>query len=79
MSLIIDYPGDCCDDILCFFTDDQKEYIKIGAVDSYSLCKAIRLGAYEGLIKSWEGKIKIVTSMGKQSTGKSYMVCIDMY
>ena len=43
-------------------------------MDSYSLCKAIRFGAYDGLIKSWEGKIKIVTSMGKQSTGKSYML-----
>ena len=52
--------------------DDQKEYIK--AVDAYSLCKAIRFGAYDGLIKSWEGPIKVVTSMGKQSTGKSYML-----
>ncbi|ETO12577.1 hypothetical protein RFI_24798 [Reticulomyxa filosa] len=28
--------------------------------------------AYDGLIKAWEGPVRIVTSMGKQSTGKSY-------
>eukprot|EP01083_Nonionella_stella_P205503 748291_1 len=54
--------------------DDQSEYTKEGTVGSRSLCKAIRFSAYDGLIKSWEGKIKVVTSMGKQSTGKSYML-----
>eukprot|EP01084_Bolivina_argentea_P221710 375461_1 len=54
--------------------DDQKQYEKAGLIDSYSLCKTIRFGAYDGLIKSWEGNIKIATSMGKQSTGKSNML-----
>ena len=52
--------------------DDQEKYHEAG--DAYSLCKAIRFGAYDGLIKSWEGPIRVVTSMGKQSTGKSYML-----
>ena len=56
------------------YTDDQREYIKAGAMNAYALCKTIRLGAYDALIKSWEGDIKIATSMGKQSTGKSYML-----
>eukprot|EP01084_Bolivina_argentea_P024954 46444_1 len=54
--------------------DDQTEYTKEQSIGSRSLCKVIRLSAYDGLIKSWEGQIKIVTSMGKQSTGKSYML-----
>src|SRR5690606_32349290 len=29
-------------------------------------------GVYDGLISSWNGPIKIITSMGKQSVGKSY-------
>eukprot|EP01083_Nonionella_stella_P110895 324855_1 len=54
--------------------DDQSQYTKVGTIGARSLCKAIRFSAYDGLIKSWEGKIKVVTSMGKQSTGKSYML-----
>ena len=52
--------------------DNQEEYVK--AVDTYDLAKAIRFGAYDGLIKHWDGPIKVVTSMGKQGTGKSYML-----
>ena len=57
-------------------TDDQTEYLSIGSVNARGLGQTIRFGAYDGLIKSWKGKIKVVTSMGKQSTGKSYMVCM---
>ena len=56
------------------YPDNQDSLFQAGTVDAYSLCKEIRFGAYDALIKSWEGKIKIVTSMGKQSTGKSYML-----
>ena len=33
------------------------------AAVAYSLAKAIRFGAYDGLIKSWEDPIRVVTSM----------------
>ena len=52
--------------------DDQKMYATAEDVDQ--LKKVIRFGAYDALIKSWKGPIKVVTSMGKQSTGKSYML-----
>eukprot|EP01119_Soliformovum_irregulare_P015879 TRINITY_DN4538_c0_g1_i3.p1 TRINITY_DN4538_c0_g1~~TRINITY_DN4538_c0_g1_i3.p1 ORF type:complete len:2418 (+),score=551.37 TRINITY_DN4538_c0_g1_i3:532-7785(+) len=32
----------------------------------------IRLGLYEAVLGGWDGPVKVVTSMGKQSTGKSY-------
>eukprot|EP01083_Nonionella_stella_P313593 1126408_1 len=54
--------------------DDESHYSKVGTIDSRSLCKGIRFSAYDGLIKAWEGKVKVVTSIGKQSTGKSYML-----
>ena len=46
----------------------------LAATVAYQLARCIRFGAYDGLIKSWEGPIRVVTSMGKQSTGKSYML-----
>ncbi|ETO06455.1 hypothetical protein RFI_30937, partial [Reticulomyxa filosa] len=50
--------------------DNQREYINTRSV--FQLRKEIRFGAYDALINSWEKDIKVVTSMGKQSTGKSY-------
>lgn len=54
--------------------DNQKEYSKLQSMTIYDLQSAIRFGGYDGLIKSHTGKIKVVTSMGRQSTGKSYML-----
>jgi hypothetical protein len=50
--------------------DNQKQYMDCENV--FKLHKEIRLGAYDALINNWNGPIKVVTSMGKQSTGKSY-------
>eukprot|EP01083_Nonionella_stella_P124201 374885_1 len=52
--------------------DNPSQYIQ--ATDCFSLCETIRFGAYDGLIKAWHGDIIVVTSMGKQSTGKSYLL-----
>eukprot|EP01084_Bolivina_argentea_P312020 540159_1 len=52
--------------------DDQRKYRKKNKMSKIDLCRAIRFGAYDGLIHSWPGEIKVVTSMGKQSTCKSY-------
>ncbi|ETO19811.1 hypothetical protein RFI_17418 [Reticulomyxa filosa] len=50
--------------------DYQQPYIH--AQNVFQLKKEIRFGAYDALIQSWEKNIKVVTSMRKQSTGKSY-------
>ncbi|ETN98196.1 hypothetical protein RFI_39317 [Reticulomyxa filosa] len=39
-----------------------------------SFVECIQFGGYDALINSWPGKIRVVSSMGKQSTGKSYML-----
>eukprot|EP01084_Bolivina_argentea_P104321 186803_1 len=52
--------------------DNQSEYRKKSKMNKIDLCRTIRFGAYDGFIHDWCGKIKVVTSMGKQSTGKSY-------
>jgi hypothetical protein len=38
----------------------------------YDLKAKISLGLYEALLNTWKGKILVISSMGKQSTGKSY-------
>eukprot|EP00117_Sycon_ciliatum_P041746 scpid14358/ scgid0547/ len=35
---------------------------------------AINFGLYEDIIKRWPGRVKVMSSMGKQSTGKSYLL-----
>src|SRR5690606_21809244 len=40
--------------------------------DTYDLKEKISLGLYEGILNTWKGKILVISSMGKQSTGKSY-------
>ena len=34
----------------------------------------ISFGCYDGVISEWKGPIRVVSSMGKQSTGKSYLL-----
>jgi uncharacterized protein YegL len=40
--------------------------------NAYDLQQRISFGLYETLFRNWNKSIKVVTSMGKQSTGKSY-------
>ncbi|KAH9309559.1 hypothetical protein KI387_037470 [Taxus chinensis] len=46
----------------------------ISYVDSISLANSIRFGFYDAVLNSWKGKIKVISSMGKQSSGKSYLL-----
>ncbi|ETO03015.1 hypothetical protein RFI_34397 [Reticulomyxa filosa] len=52
--------------------NDQARYAHCTTNGSFVDC--IRFGGYDALINSWPGKIRVVSSMGKQSTGKSYML-----
>ncbi|KAL3699205.1 hypothetical protein R1sor_017227 [Riccia sorocarpa] len=40
-------------------------------VDAISLANLVRFGLYEAAINEWTGPIKVISSMGKQSSGKS--------
>eukprot|EP01018_Ginkgo_biloba_P033752 Gb_25339 [translate_table: standard] len=42
--------------------------------DSISLANLMRFGFYEAVLNNWEGEIKVISSMGKQSSGKSYLL-----
>ncbi|KAH9289246.1 hypothetical protein KI387_033363, partial [Taxus chinensis] len=46
----------------------------INYVDSLSLANSVRFGFYDTVLNSWKGKIKVISSMGKQSSGKSYLL-----
>ncbi|KAH9291719.1 hypothetical protein KI387_043088 [Taxus chinensis] len=46
----------------------------ISYVDSVSLANSIRFGFYDVVLNSWKGEIKVISSMGKQSSGKSYLL-----
>ncbi|XP_075243518.1 uncharacterized protein LOC142337848 [Convolutriloba macropyga] len=39
---------------------------------AFDLVNEINLGFYESILNAWKGDIKVISSMGKQSTGKSY-------
>ncbi|XP_075241109.1 uncharacterized protein LOC142336283 [Convolutriloba macropyga] len=39
---------------------------------AFDLVEKIDLGFYDSIFSSWHGDIKVISSMGKQSTGKSY-------
>eukprot|EP01018_Ginkgo_biloba_P007841 Gb_06198 [translate_table: standard] len=43
-------------------------------VDSISLANLMRFGFYDAILNHWDGKIKVISSMGKQSSGKSYLL-----
>ncbi|CAM6093207.1 unnamed protein product [Calypogeia fissa] len=42
--------------------------------DAISLANAIRFGLYEAIYHGWAGPVKVISSMGKQSSGKSYLL-----
>ena len=43
-------------------------------MDNVSLVYSIHFGFYDAILNSWKGKIKVISSMGKQSSGKSYLL-----
>ncbi|KAK1937897.1 hypothetical protein P3T76_009634 [Phytophthora citrophthora] len=42
--------------------------------DALEIARSIRFGLLSPLLESWNGRCAVVTSMGKQSTGKSYFL-----
>ena len=40
----------------------------------YDLMNSISFGAYDQILESWKGPILVLSSMGRQSSGKSYML-----
>ena len=52
---------------------DKGKTISLETVKvAFDLTKKINFGFYESIFNSWTGKIKVISSMGKQSSGKSY-------
>lgn len=43
-------------------------------VDAISLANVLCFGLYEAVFDSWSGPVKVISSMGKQSSGKSYLL-----
>ncbi|ETN98212.1 hypothetical protein RFI_39302, partial [Reticulomyxa filosa] len=52
--------------------NNQARYAR--CITNSDFIERIRFGGYDALINSWPGKIRVISSMGKQSTGKSYML-----
>ena len=52
--------------------NENKEVDEMPDVDGKQLC--ISFGLYEVILDCWKGKVKVVSSMGRQSLGKSYML-----
>lgn len=42
--------------------------------DAVSLSRLLSFGPYDSLLASWHRPVKVVSSMGKQSSGKSYLL-----
>ena len=42
--------------------------------DTEALANRIRFGIYDEVLAQWKGPLKVVSSMGKQSSGKSYLL-----
>lgn len=47
---------------------------ELSYTDSLSLTNLITFGIYDIVLSNWEGEIMVISSMGKQSTGKSYLL-----
>ena len=52
--------------------NDQSMYKECNTATK--LCNKISFGCYDAVINEWKGAIRVVSSMGKQSTGKSYLL-----
>eukprot|EP00871_Galdieria_phlegrea_P005018 jgi/Galph1/5517/GphlegSOOS_G4113.1 len=51
-----------------------REDFEIERQEILQFANCINFGLYDSILRSWQGPIKVVSSMGKQSTGKSYML-----
>ena len=52
---------------------DKGQPVSLETVNiAFDLIDKINLGFYESIFNAWNGDIKVISSMGKQSTGKSY-------
>ena len=47
---------------------------KLSYTDNLSLTNSITFGIYDTVLSNWEGEIIVISSMGKQSNGKSYLL-----
>ena len=57
------------------FSNGMKSEEVVGSVVSVAdMAENIDFGIYEQILEEWPGPVKVVSSMGKQSTGKSYML-----
>jgi len=59
--------------LLCVngFVLPQEQYHSAKPED---LARTVRFGLYESLFSAWDKEVAVVSSMGKQSTGKSYLL-----
>ena len=56
-----------------FFILDNGQTVSLDSVNvAFDLIEKINLGYYESIFNSWNGNIKVISSIGKQTTGKSY-------
>ena len=47
---------------------------ELSYTDILSLTNLITFGIYDTVLRNWEGEIMVISSMGKQSSGKSYLL-----
>ncbi|XP_075241098.1 uncharacterized protein LOC142336280 [Convolutriloba macropyga] len=56
-----------------FYVLDKGQPVSLESVNvAFDLIDKINLGFYESIFNAWSGSVKIISSMGKQTTGKSY-------
>ena len=56
-----------------FFILDNRQTVSLDSVNiAFDLIEKINLGYYESIFNSWNGNIKVISSMRKQTTGKNY-------
>ena len=61
----------CQSNTFCILDKGQPLLLDV-VNDAFELTEKINLGFYESIFSSWYGDVKVISSMGKQSTGKSY-------
>ena len=77
-NLIIQFPIQIArgfnNQFICMYNGENNPIVYNNCNTVYQLQKTIRFGGYDAVISNWKGEIKVVSSMGKQSTGKSYLL-----
>ncbi|XP_057849503.2 uncharacterized protein LOC131060344 [Cryptomeria japonica] len=53
---------------------DGLQLPDVSYVESVSLSNSICFGFYDTVLSSWKDKVKVISSIGKQSSGKSYLL-----